>query len=318
MRYGKDMHDKGMKRDMYGKGKKYDKDDEDMYDDKDMYRKGKKYDKDMYDKDMYGKRKVKKGQIDREDVRAALKSLNYLSDDEVSKGDGVPTDGDLNSANGAANGGGDGSLKAPGDDMCDKYGNKKRKEKAMKSERQAPDDFRKGLPPEVEAKIEVSDFLKSLTDHNAARIDALRDFMVKSDMAVDDRHEELTDAVDGLQKSMGDIGVVLKALCERIGVLENTPATVAKSETAIQNVAKSEVATRQFADPNATAEATGNEGQGIYKSLVGKPPVTQKSMISEAMCDLVRKGDAVPEDVINFETYNYVPPELDSKLRAVL
>ncbi len=250
--------------------------------------------------------------ITRDDVLNALEM--------VEKGS-MAQDENLGPANGAAEGSGsDGkNLDSPGDDMNAKYGNKKKKGKdgAMKSERETPEDFNKSLPPAVETKVEVSDFLKSLVDHNAACVDKLRDFVIKSDMAAEDRMEEVMENVEDLQKSVGNIGVVLKAICERIGVIENAPAAAPKAET---TVAKSETAERTFVDPNASSEAdaTQEAGAGMYKSLVGKPQTIQKSTIAEAICDLVRKGEAADTDVINFETYNYIAPELDSKLRAVL
>jgi len=258
-------------------------------------------------------------QITKDDVAKALGRL----ESGLNKG-GEPSDKeDLNSANGAADGGsGDGKdLSAPGSDMNDEYGNKKKKGKdgAMKSQVETPEDFNKSLPPAVETKVEVSDFLKSLVDHNAGCMDALRDSVVKSDLAAEDRMEEVMENVEGLQKSLGDVGIVLKAICERIGIIENQPASVAKSQTATAPIVKSQTMERQFADPTAGAEANQQQdSQGMFKSLVNHPPQIQKSAIASAICDLVKKGEAADTDVINFETYSYIAPELDSKLRAVL
>lgn len=182
----------------------------------------------------------------------------------------------------------------------------------MKSQREQPEDFNKSLPPEVETKVEVSDFLKSLVDHNAGCMDNLRDAVVKGELAAEDRSEELVEAVEGLQKSMGDIGTVLKAICERIGVIENEPAGVVKSQTSVPT------ADRTFTDPHAGAEAATTDEGGMFKSLVGKPETIQKSTIASAMMDLVKKGELEDTEVINFETYNYLTPEADSKLRAIL
>lgn len=257
-------------------------------------------------------------QITKDDVAKALGRL----ESGLNKG-GEPSDKeDLNSANGAADGGsGDGKdLSAPGSDMNDEYGNKKKKGKdgAMKSQVETPEDFNKSLPPAVETKVEVSDFLKSLVDHNAGCMDSLRDSVVKSDMAAEDRMEEVMEAIEGIQKSQGNIGVVLKAICERIGVIENQPA-VAKSTRATDAAAGQPVA-KSFVDPAAGAEApvAPEAGQGMFKSLVGKAPQIQKAAIAESICELVKKGEAADTDVINFETYSYITPELDLKLRSVL
>ena len=251
--------------------------------------------------------------ITRDDVANALSAIEKAMDGD---------DDDLNSPNGAADGGSsDGKdLSSPGEDMNATYGNKKKKGKdgAMKSQVQTPEDFNKSLPPAVETKVEVSDFLKSLVDHNAGCMDKLRDTVVKSEMAAEDRMDEVMESVEEIQKSLGNFGVVLKAICERIGIIENQPASVAKSQTSA-TVAKSQTAERNFADMTVSSEAEVTpQGDGMYKSLANKSPAIQKSLIAEAICDLVKKGEAAEEDVINFETYSYVAPELDSKLRSVL
>jgi len=257
--------------------------------------------------------------ITKDDVRKALATL----EGPLAKGSS-----DLNSANGAADGSDSSGkdLSAPGDDMNATHGNKKKKGNGtMKSQGETPEDFNKSLPPAVETKVEVSDFLKSLVDHNAGCMDKLRDAVVKSDLANEDRMDEISECIDGLQKSMGQVGVVLKAICERIGIVENQPANVAKSQTATDAqaqqaapVAKSVTADRQFADPQGGSEANQSEGDGMYKSLVGKPPQIQKAAIASAICDLVKKGEAQDVDVINFETYSFITPELNTRLRAVL
>lgn len=278
--------------------------------------------------------------ITKDSVVKALGALEAASPD-LAKGDG----GDLGDAQGAAGGGGDGSLKAPGTDMNDSAGNKKAKksfgdggDKAppFKKKGKADDDgddddkgddddgdgdsdgmksFGAGMPSEIKTKIDVSQFLRSLVDHNAATIESMRKAIVKSTAAQADRVEVLLDAVEGLQKSQANIGIVLRAMCERIGVIENQPG-VAKSQTAAAPVAKSTTAqpvAREFVD-NQEQQQEG----AIYKSLAGKAAPVQKAMISEAICQLVMKGEAKDTDVINFETYGYVPGELDAKLRSVL
>lgn len=246
--------------------------------------------------------------VTKDDVIAAI--------DRLEKGE---TSSDLNSANGAADGDGDDdSLKAPGTDMNDSANNKKGKGDAMKSQKptDAPEDFAKSLPAEVETKVDVSEFLKSLIDHNAQCMDGLRDYVVKSSLDSEDRHGELDERIGDVQKSLSNVGVVLKAICERIGIIENKTET-RKSATSAGDLNKS--VDRPFVNPSASGEAdTAPAGEGLYKSLIGKSPHVQKSMVSEALCALVIKGEAKDTDVINFETYSYLTPELDSKLRAVL
>lgn len=266
--------------------------------------------------------------ITKDQVAKALGALNEASPDIVVKGD---KDGDLGDAQGAANGDGDDkSLKSEGEDMNDKYGNKKESDKnpAKKSMAAEDDDseddgdddeteksFRDDMSSEIRTKIDVSSFLRSLVDHNAKSVDGLRAALQKSNANSNDRTDVVLDSIEGLQKSLSNIGVVLRAVCERIGVIENQPQ-VAKSVTAAgQSVAKSVVApvSREF-----IAEAGETSNDGMYKSLNGKAPHVQKSMISDAICNLVMKGEAKDTDVINFETNGFIPGELDSKLRSVL
>lgn len=212
---------------------------------------------------------------------------------------------EINSSNGAADD--KDSLGVDAKNMNDVAGNKKSKG-TQKSE--APSDFGAGLPGEIETKVDVSSFLKSLVDHSAHSHDQLRDFVVKSDMANDARFTEVNEAVAEISKSQANIGIVLKAICERIGVMENQPG-VAKSQTAA-SVAKSETVERTFAgaNPDQPAEPEGR----IAKALHGKPANVAKSMVSDQLCELVRKGEASDLDVINFETYNHISPELETKL----
>lgn len=269
--------------------------------------------------------------ITKDSVAKALGALEAASP-EIAKGEGG-----LGDAEGAATGGGDGSLKAPGEAMSGAAKKAKKslakgddgdaddapfKKKAAEDDDEDEDEdegsmksFAGSMPDEIRTKIDVSSFLRSLVDHNAATIESMRRAIVKSSTAQDQRVEVLLDAVEGLQKSQSNIGIVLRAMCERIGVIENTPGVAKSVQTAAAPLAKS-------AAPVAREFVGGEEGQGqdqaIYKSLTGKAPHVQKAMISEALCQLVMKGEAKDTDVINFETYGHVPGELDAKLRTVL
>jgi hypothetical protein len=167
--------------------------------------------------------------------------------------------------------------------------------------------FAEDLPEEIQTKIDVSDFLKSLVDHTGETIDSLRGYIAKSDVAQETRYDELNESVEDIQKSQAKIGVVLKAICERIGVIETSPAAPRAN-----GIAKSEVATREFNDAS-------QEGQPekVFKSLSENPQIA-KSQISESLCDLVRKGEATDLDVIGFESGGYIRPELVTKLKTVM
>jgi len=258
--------------------------------------------------------------LTKDDVQKAIGRIGAdIDSDDVNKGKSVPTDGDLNSSNGAADGGGsDNSLSAPGENMNDKYGNKKGKD-ASPAKKSLPSDFHSGMPSEVETKVDVSDFLKSLVDHTADRVNGLREFIVKSDEAAEARTDDIVDQVGEVQKSLMDVGIVLKAICEKIGVLENEPAHVAKSQTA---ATQGKGVERQFENNTQTATEgvakSSGGGDFLYKSLEGRHPVEIKKAISCALMDLCKKGELDDLQVINFETYNVITPEADVKLRAVL
>jgi hypothetical protein len=165
------------------------------------------------------------------------------------------------------------------------------------------------LPEEVQTKIEVSDFLKSLVDHNVSGLTRLAEVIAKSDSANDARVNELQDAVESLAKSQANIGIVLKALCEKMGVIENSPARKApKAETFVKSEA---VAERQM----ASGLESEKPEEKMFKSL-SENPVIAKSQISNALCDLVMKGQATDMDVINFESAGFISPELVSKLNG--
>jgi hypothetical protein len=186
------------------------------------------------------------------------------------------------------------------------------KMKAMKMkamEMKAKKSFSEDMPEEIQTKIDVSEFLKSLVDHTGTCIDELATEVSKSERRIAGRYNELTSAVEDVQKSQAKIGIVLKAICQRIGIIENAPAQTRKSES----VAKSGGVDRKF--------SSGLEGDAeaapVFKSL-SKNPAVAKSQISEVLCDMVRKGEAQDLDVIGFETNGYIRPDLMPKLTTAL
>jgi hypothetical protein len=181
----------------------------------------------------------------------------------------------------------------------------KKSAKAMKAKK----SFAQDMPDEVQTKIDVSEFLKSLVDHTGSCIDELAGEVSKSENRIAKSHADLSAAVEDVQKSQAKIGIVLKAICQRIGIIENAPARTQKSEA----VAKSGGVDRKF--------SSGLEGDAeaapVFKSL-SKNPGVAKSQISEALCDMVRKGDATDMDVIGFETNGFIRPDLMPKLTTAL
>jgi len=181
------------------------------------------------------------------------------------------------------------------------------KEKLMKMK--AKKSFAEELPEEIETKIDVSDFLKSLVNHTAESIDGLKDVLVKGEELNDQRFTALASTVEDVQQAQAKIGIVLKALCEAVGVIKSSPAREAKAETIAKSDASIE---RNF---KSALETEGAEK--VFKSLSDNPAIA-KSQISEAMCGLVRKGEATDMDVIGFESGGYIRPELIGKLKEIL
>jgi hypothetical protein len=179
--------------------------------------------------------------------------------------------------------------------------------------KKAKKSFSEELPEEIQTKIDVSEFLKSLVDHTGEVIDGLRTHVAKSDLGHEARYGELSEAVEDIQKSQAKIGVVLKAICQRIGIIENAPARPAKAAT--ETVAKSAAGSdRKFA-----SGLEGDEGkeEKTFKSL-SENPMIAKSQLASALCDLVKKGEANDLDVIGFESGGYIRPELVTKLKQSL
>lgn len=283
-----------------------------------------------------------KAKVTKEHVEKALEALDGSLENVVKGESGV---GEMGDGQGAATKPGD--LKTPGEDMNKKAGvtagaTKKSEAPVAKSDdedaddegddegdegdgsekpapfqkKSMPADFFDGVPSEVTTKVDVSRFLRSLVDHTADSMDTLRDYVVKSDLANESRVEQVEQSLKAIQKSLGNVGIVLKAVCEKLGVIEAQPARMAKSQSAAGATAPVQVAQRDGTnhDPALQSEDQG----GMFKSLAGKSPHVAKAMVSEAICDLVKKGEAKDTDVINFETYGVVPPALEPKLRSVL
>ena len=182
----------------------------------------------------------------------------------------------------------------------------------MDKSKKAKKSFADEMPDEIQTKIDVSEFLKSLVNHTAESVDALREYVAKSDIAHETRYGDMVEAIEDVQKSQAKIGVVLKAVCEKIGIIEKSPARQPKAET---NISKSQVADRQFENPRAEGDEPVQEK--MFKSLSANPREAKLQM-SNALCDLVKSGDASDLDVIGFESGGYIRPELVTKLQETL
>jgi hypothetical protein len=185
-------------------------------------------------------------------------------------------------------------------------------EKKMPAKKAAKKSFAEEAPEEIQTKIDVSEFLKSLVDHTGNTIESLREEVSKSEAQSMARYDDLSQAVEDVQKSQAKIGIVLKAICEKIGVIAGAPARVAKSDTVAKSEGAPAPAARSF-DSGLAEE----KPEKVFKSLSDKP-LEAKAQISNALCDMVRKGEAKDLDVIGFETSGYISPDLVSKLKQVL
>jgi hypothetical protein len=184
----------------------------------------------------------------------------------------------------------------------------KGKEKKMKK------SYNEELPEGIQETIDVSDFLKSLVDHTGAKMDELNEQVAKSELAQTQMNDDIINKLETVEKSQAMIGVVLKSVCEKLGIIENAPAHAPKSET---SVVKSDVAERNF-DSNVNTETEGTEEPApLFKSL-SKDPAIAKSQVSEAMCELVKSGKCADTDVINFEMNGYISPSIVNELNKTL
>lgn len=251
--------------------------------------------------------------ITKEQVEKALEEL------EISKA----SEQDLDQPEGA-------DLGAPGEKMSDAApgpDKSKKKKKVKKSddgeEKDKQDDEEEDeemeeseksfndLPEEIETKIDVSEFLKSLVEHTATSIDGISKAVETTSEAMNGRYDSVLEVVEDVQKSQAKIGIVLKALCEKVGIIENAPATEPKAD----RVAKSEGTSVDRTFKSGLEEE--EEGEAMFKSL-DKNPHIAKSQISNALCELVKKGEATDVDVIGFESNSYIRPDVVEKLKTVL
>ena len=248
--------------------------------------------------------------IKKEEVAKALGELEEVLDvEKASDGDlDQPEGSDLNAGH-AGNKMSDAAPAADKSKKAKKSVGDDEEEDDMKKE--ATKSFAEGLSEEVQTQIDVSDFLRSLVDSTGEAIDGLRENLAKSEDARIEQHEGMAEAVEGIQESQAKIGIVLKAICERIGVIEAAPAREPKAETDV--VKSTEPAERSF----ESGLDDGGEEPMMFKSL-SKNPLIAKSQMSNAICDLVKKGDAKDMDVINFETSGHIRPEVLTGLKTIL
>lgn len=258
--------------------------------------------------------------LTQEDIEKALDSLEALakaSEEDLDQPEGADLGGDAKdklsdeakSKKAAKAKKGDLKIEHEGGDVELKE-EEEGEEEMEKKYKKAKKSFSEDLPEEVQTKIDVSEFLKSLVDHTSEAVDGLAGELAKSQAITKSRLDTLEEGLAEIQESQAKIGIVLKAICDRIGVISKSPARLAKSDM----FAKSEatLADREFASGLA-----GEAQEKVFKSLSDNP-VIAKSQISNALCDLVKSGHATDLDVIGFESQGYIRPELVTKLKEKL
>lgn len=168
--------------------------------------------------------------------------------------------------------------------------------------------FSETADDEIEGKIEVSDFLRSLHNGIGEHLDAMKDAvnhnadMYKSD--VENMRGQLAD----VQESQANLGIVLKAICERMRIVEDGPARGPKADT----VSKGSVVERDF----ATNEELNQAEEGMVLKGLSPNRHTARSQISAVLADMVIKGEAKDLDLIGFESDGFIPPELQPILQS--
>jgi hypothetical protein len=253
--------------------------------------------------------------ITAEQVSKALEEIAPALDGEISKA----SESDLDQPEGADMGYPSEAKKPMSDEAKSKMMSKKKAYKAeveedeedeeeedMDMDMKAKKSFSDGLSDEVQSKIEVSEFLRSLVEHTGDTIEDLRLTVAKSQRVSGERIETLAKSLDELHANQAKIGIVLKAICEKIGVIENTPH---QSKAVTKSEGQEELVDRTF----KSALETENE-EPIFKGLSDNP-IMAKSQITNAMLELVKSGNAEDVDVINFESSGFISPEIQSKLK---
>lgn len=168
-------------------------------------------------------------------------------------------------------------------------------EDGEESEKSLP-AFTEGLPEEVEAKIDVSDFLKSLTLHVGDCIDTLSDYVKKSEKSSEGRMETIEKSLEQVAENFKNVGIVLKGIVDAIGLVENSAVRAPKSV-----ITKSDVAER----------FDSNE----IMSGISQDPTIAKGQISGRLLDLAKAGKVRDLDIINFEQTGYLAPETLAQLK---
>ena len=167
---------------------------------------------------------------------------------------------------------------------------------------------------ELQAKIEVSAFLKSITDNIGGCMGSMKDAVENISKSYDERTSTLEEQISDVQQSQAKLGIVLKAICETLNIVSNSPAGNQKADT---EITKGE---ETHNERNFETGAKNDESLEVQKAFPGLSdnPVLAKAQITDAMVDMVMKGDLSDTAVVAFETGGFIEPEVASKIQKAL
>lgn len=165
---------------------------------------------------------------------------------------------------------------------------------------------------EVQAKIEVSAFLKSISDHIGNCMDSMKDAVLDTSKSYNERTSTLEEQIADIQQSQAKLGIVLKAICEELNIIGNSPAADQKADTEINKGDGTHVE-RKF-------ETGVGDENAIQKALPGLSdnPIVAKSQITNILVEMVYKGEITDTAVVSFESGGFLEPDLVPKVQKAL
>lgn len=160
---------------------------------------------------------------------------------------------------------------------------------------------------EIKQAIEVSDFLKSLHGSLNDTLESMQDVIKSSGAMHATQIKSLEERIDDIQMNQAKLGVVLKAMCEHMGMLGNQAAREAKS-VAKSGGAAGQPAERKFVDPAQVLEEAANKS-AMFPGMSANP-IVAKSQLLDAAMELAKSGKIGEVDVINLEANGHMRPEV--------
>lgn len=167
---------------------------------------------------------------------------------------------------------------------------------------------------EIQAKIEVSGFLKSISSEVGTCLNSMKDVVEETSKSYNERATSLEEQIADVQQSQAKLGIVLKAICQEMKIVGDSPASDPKATTEI-NKGGEDHNERNF------ETGAGKEDDGtVQKAFPGLSdnPVLAKGQITNVLVDMVFKGEISDTAVVAFETSMFIEPELVPKIQKAL